>query len=81
MDKIRYKTIWYRRSGERISAKLVAVVHAHAVHAKRFGYPKSPYAIVGMSTQPKVADSFEKMTDEEWATHTGTFVYNRVELD
>jgi hypothetical protein len=73
------KTIWYRRSGERVSAKRVAEVHAHAVHAKRFGYPKSQYAPPGMSAQPTVADAFERMTDWEWATHSGMFVGRRVE--
>ena len=73
------KIIWYRRSGERVSAKRVAEVHAHAVHAKRFGYPKSQYAPPGMSAQPTVADSFERMTDWEWATHSGMFVGRRVE--
>ena len=68
------KTIWYRRSGERVSAKRVAEVHAHAVHAKRHGYPASPFAPPGMSAQPTVADALERMTDWEWATHSGTFV-------
>ena len=68
------KIIWYRRSGERVSAKRVAEVHAHAVHAKRFGYPKSPYAPPGMSAQPNVADALERMTDWEWATYSGMFV-------
>jgi hypothetical protein len=73
------KTEWYRRSGERVSAKRVSEVHAHAVHAKRYGYPKSPYAPPGMSAQPNVADALERMTDGEWATYSGTYTYRRVD--
>ena len=71
------KTLWYRRSGERVSAKRVAEVHAHAVHAKRYGYPASPWAPPGMSAQPSLADALERMTDEEWVTYSGTFTYIR----
>ena len=73
------KITWYRRSGERISAKRVAEVHAHAVHAKRYGYPKSPYAPPGMSSQSSVADSLERMTDKEWATYSGMFTYRLID--
>lgn len=69
------KTIWYKRSGERVSAARVKEVHQHAIHAKRFGYPKSPYAPPGMSAQPNLADSLEKMSDKEWATYSGTFTW------
>ena len=73
------KILWYRRSGERVSAKRVAEVHAHAVHAKRHGYPASPHAPPGMSAQPAVADSLERMTDEQWACYSGFFVSRRVQ--
>ena len=73
------KTVWYRRSGERVSAKRVAEVHAHAVHAKRYGYPKSVYAPPGMSSQPSVANSLERMDDKEWATYSGMFTYRLID--
>ena len=68
-------TRWYRRSGERVSAALVKAAHARAVHAKRFGYLKSPHAPPGMSAQYGLADSLEKMSDGQWATYSGTFTY------
>lgn len=73
------KKSYFRRSGERVSARRVAEVHAHAVHAKRFGHPRSPWAPPGMSAQPTVADALEKMTDDEWATYSGMF-YVKVEI-
>jgi hypothetical protein len=74
------KLQWYRRSGERVAASKVAAVHAHAVHAKRFGYPKSQWAPPGMSSQPELADALERMSDTEWATYSGMFTYIRREL-
>ena len=65
---------WYRRTGERVSAKTVSEAHAKAVHAKRFGWPKSPYATPGLSVQPTVADSLERMSDLDWSEHSGFFV-------
>lgn len=73
------RVMWYRRSGERVSAKRVAEVHKHAVHAKRYGHPASPWAPPGMSAQPSVADSLARMTDEEWASNSGMFVSVRRE--
>ena len=60
------KIRWYRRSGERVSAQYIAEAHKRAVHAKRYGYPKSPHAPPGMS-------------DWEWTTETGVFVGKRIE--
>lgn len=73
------KIRWYRRSGERVSAQYIAEAHKHAVHAKRYGYPKSPHAPPGMSAQPTIADALEKMSDWEWTTETGVFVGKRIE--
>lgn len=71
------KILWYLRSGERTSAKKVSEAHARAVHAKRFGHPKSPHAPPGMSAQPTLADSIERMSDEDFAGYSGLFVSKR----
>ncbi len=73
------KQIWYKRDGTRVSAKHVREAHARAVHAKRYGYPKSPHAVPGMSSQPTLADSIERMSDEEWSGYAGLFTYKRYE--
>jgi hypothetical protein len=68
-------TRFYRRSGERISrAKVRAARLAHAASfriGKRFGAP--------CAIQPRMAEAFERMTDEQFATETGGYTYVRKE--
>jgi hypothetical protein len=67
------KRLWYKRSGERVSKQHVREAQARAVHAKRFGHPTSPHAVPGMSAQPLIADSIERMTLSEFAAYSGLF--------
>jgi hypothetical protein len=76
---MKVKIKWYRRNGKRVAASFVKEAHARAVHAKRYGYPISPHAPPGMSSQPTVADSLERLSDEDWALHSGFFVSVRKE--
>ena len=52
---------WYRRNGIRVSAKTVKIAHAHAVHAKRFGYPATIVAAMGRSQWNGATDDLSYM--------------------
>lgn len=64
---------WFKRNGKRVSEKHVREAQRRAVHAKRYGYPKSPHAPPNMSAQPALADSIERMSLAEFASYSGLF--------
>jgi hypothetical protein len=67
-------TRFYKRSGERVSREWVHAKKKEYAFAKRVGL-STPFS---MSAQPRVADSIDRMTDEEFCDWSGAFTYRKV---
>lgn len=70
------RTIFYLRSGTRISRKNVRASRMAMAQAKRTGNRSDG---LPCSVQPTMADAFEKMTDEQFADWSGGYTWKRVE--
>jgi len=69
------RIIFYRRSGQRVSRAAVHRSKMAMVSAKR---TTGKLGELPVSIQPTVADAYERMTDEEYATFTGSFTYRKI---
>lgn len=64
-------TLFYKRSGERISRAYVRKQKDWFAKAKRFG-TLDPLPV---SKQPTIADCIERMTDEQYCDWYGSYTY------
>lgn len=68
------RTIFYRRNGTRVSRSWVRRSKLAYVEAKRV---TGQLGCLTVSIQPTVADAYERMTEEEYGTFTGSFTYRK----
>lgn len=73
------KTLWYKRSGERVSIARVRKSQEDAVDAKMYGYPTSRHAMPGMSAQPLIANAIKAMSLEQFAGYSGLYNFRKLE--
>ncbi len=71
------RTIFYLRSGTRISRSRVRAARLAYANAKRTGNLGN---ILKMSIQPTMADAFEKMRDEDFTDWSGAYTWKKLTL-
>lgn len=68
------RTTFYKRSGERVSRRTVRANRLAYANAKRIG----KLGELTVSIQPTLADSIERMRDEDFADWSGGYTWKRL---
>lgn len=71
------KTVFFKRSGERISRATVRKNKLAYAQAKRTG----KFGELTVSIQPTVAASIERMREEDFADWSGAYTFKKVPLN